>query len=137
MLTDFSLAEHIGVRVPSSDMYCTVNYRPPEFLRRSKVDAKDLLCAADLWSFGCTVWEIASRHHCGEQQKAQLLFPGCAAGDVRNAVAAYTAYRQKAAEPALSPWGIRVAKAGPWATMVATLCNINAGSRVYRPLNPA
>ena len=130
-LTDFSLAENIGVARPSSRQYCTLNYRPPEFVRVDQVLTKDLAPAADLWSFGCSVWEIAAKHCCGEHHKVQVFLPGDTTKDLRNIVAAYLA---QARGPS-NRWAHRLAKSGRWASVVQALCCEAPSLRVYRAID--
>jgi len=63
VLCDFSCAEKIRTKEPSCPMYVTLHYRPLEFFVHSRVPSCLLQPAADLWGFGCVVWELGARGH--------------------------------------------------------------------------
>ena len=65
VLSDFSHSEKLsqgGCVRPRFATYGTPAYRSPEFYRNSGAITGNLISAnADLWMFGCTVWEIGCR----------------------------------------------------------------------------
>jgi serine/threonine protein kinase len=61
VLCDFSCAEKIQTTEASNRMHVTLHYRPMEFFVHSHVPSCLLQPAADLWSFGCMVWELGAR----------------------------------------------------------------------------
>ena len=60
-LADFGLAECIAPAKPFREVYCTANYRPPElwsYTGGGQTPGNLLQPAVDMWSFGCTWWQL-------------------------------------------------------------------------------
>ena len=60
-LADFGLAECIAPAKPFREVYCTANYRPPELWPDTgggQTPGNLLQPAVDMWSFGCTWWQL-------------------------------------------------------------------------------
>lgn len=122
VLCDFSSAEEIREKKPSNSMHCTLNYRPLEFFVDSVVPSCLLAPAADLWSFGCVVWELAARGFV--QKPFQHLFQGGSKSGVRNQCQHYVNVVHGARCLPQAYWIGRLAEAGPdWQRTVKSLCH--------------
>lgn len=104
-LADFGMSELAGETKPLYRSYGTCNYRAPELWEQAKTPPKCLQPSADLWSFGCVLWEVCTR---------RMLFSGAEERGVRNAVMDFVQSGSlREAAWRRSYWGRRLALAGP------------------------
>jgi len=128
VLCDFSACEQLPVVKPAQRMYCTLNYRPLEFLITSEVPKCLIAAAADWWSLGCLVWEVATS---GAAHGFQHLFYAKTTSGVLDQCSQYV--EQIHSSKRVSPsafWPARLDMAGPvWAPTVKALCHPRPGIR--------
>jgi len=128
VLCDFSTCEQLPVGKPAQRMYCTLNYRPPEFLVPTVVPKCLIAAAADWWSLGCLVWEVATN---GAAHGFQHLFHAKTTSGVLDQCSQYIeqVHSGKRVGPSAF-WPARLHMAGPvWAPLVKTLCHSKPGMR--------
>ena len=113
-LADFSLAEPIR-GAPSSPTYFSLNYRPPEMCGvRATRDM--LVPGADLWAFGCVVWELA----CHER-----LFEGRTEAEISTRISMFIRVARSLA---------KLNRAGQWSSLVKSLCRSTPNERRLQEL---
>ena len=133
-LTDFGSCEPEKTTTPLHRYYTTAEYRAPELWPKGCGDGghrwKSSLCReADIWSFGCTVWEL---------EVGELFFRSSERHMVEHLVSSFSAHWsatwRKAArgrEPSLV-WPSRLERARRWVALVK-MCMIPFPSK--RPAN--
>ena len=111
-LVDFGMAEPIRPTRPLHMTYCTANYRPPELWgdeRGGQTPGHLLVPAVDMWSFGCTWWQIVA---------GDMLFKVRTENKIGPLVEDFAYNRRGHFTNALNPWAIRLAKAKEWQGMI-------------------
>ena len=119
-LVDFGMAEPILAPKPLHSVYCTPNYRPPELWRCApggKTPGKLLQPSVDVWSFGCTCWQMMT---------GELLFQGRQEKDIETQIMQFSAAYGHAS---WGPWQVRLAKAGRWAGFIKQCLHPNPAAR--------
>ena len=130
-LTDFGMAEPIGVKNPRFDQYATAPYRALELFPEKSVRGILLRPSADAWSFGCVVWEL-SCHRTLKDGSREILFEGKDAKSVYRMIREYVVDIDRKTSRVAGPrgsWQARIFRAGPWNTMVAHCCTPDRGRR--------
>ncbi len=60
-LTDFGTSEEVNAAQPKYDTYTTNLYRAPELWNHARTPSSVLTPAADIWAFGCVLYEMRMR----------------------------------------------------------------------------
>ena len=121
-LCDFSCCEQLPLVKPACQMYCTLHYRPLEFLITSTVPGYLVAPPVDWWSLGCLVWEVATH---GAGHGFQHFFYAKTDSGVLDQCSEYIKTVHSSSRVAPSAyWPTRLDMAGPvWASQVKALCH--------------
>ena len=121
-LCDFSCCEQLPLVKPACQMYCTLHYRPLEFLITSTVPGCLVAPPVDWWSLGCLVWEVATH---GAGHGFQHFFYAKTDSGVLDQCSEYIKTVHSSSRVAPSAyWPTRLDMAGPvWASQVKALCH--------------
>ena len=86
-LADFGSCEPIRAQRPLQSLHCTAQYRAPELWSiTSSRFGGHLVPAVDIWSFGCTIWQLVT---------GACMFNGRSSNDIHDLIKSYTfKYRQ-------------------------------------------
>ena len=111
-LVDFGLVEPIAPSKPLRSSYCTANYRPPELWSHAhggQTPGNLLQPAVDIWSFGCSWWQIVV---------GDMFFTVRAERKLEHVIEDFARSRRPNVADSLNPWSVRLAKAGRWGDLI-------------------